>query len=543
MRQIIHLQVPEAGRDDPRKLNLFPGRALSEREFELLQDYVDDRVAPLARLLPAGIVAGLQLRVTGGGSDTRLRVQPGQAVGGGGQLVRLFYPLDTDWPSLAAQAERDDDSPLLDGIYFLTLRATVQEVDAAADRQPSTRREVDPLRERRLETVILPGLQRISVNSRWLAMRQAEIANRVCVEFLSRSPFDAASGAVPIGLVKVAGRLPEWMDGTAGRYLAEEDAAYRTLLAHTVSVWQKLVHDDERVQALINGSSTQRPGLADLLGVAYLPAAGPLPQFVVQDPGGTPPRLVFAPQDLGVDLIPVPASTVQGIIAEELPRGTIDLIHARHDRIRLLLAIPDLDFRHDLFDLPPRDLELERQLFLRYDQAAHDWSDWRSLWQALFGRLTADALRAVQAPALIAQPLAPNDYRNELVAERRRALPDEDVPLPEPWRSHVNAPYVDNAVAPSPDLSSDGLLHQRETVQQQIRELEDELAESFALLNEVGDYLGLQRQQLDALTLSFSALAGGISGDGSGLNLMRWAQSVALTPELASSATPTAGGK
>jgi hypothetical protein len=98
-------------------------------------------------------------------------------------------------------------------------------------------------------------------------------------------------------------------------------------------------------------------------------------------------------------------------------------------------------------------------------------------------------------------------------------------------------------VAPTPDLSSDGLLHQRETVQQQIRALEGELAESFALLNEVGDYLGLQRQQLDALTLSFSALAGGVSGDGSGLNLMRWAQSAALTPDLVKSATPTTGGK
>ena len=543
MRRIIHLQVPEAGRDDPRKLNLFPGRALSEREFELLQAYVDDRVAPLVRLLPAGIVSGLQLQISGGGSATRLRVQPGQAVGGGGQLVRLFYPLETDWPALAEQAERDADSPLLDGIYFLTLRASVQEIDPATELPPATRREVDPLRDRRLETVIIPGLQRVSVNSRWLAMRQAEIANRVCVEFLTRSPFEATAGAVPLGLVKVVARRPEWIDAVAGRYLAEDDAAYRTLLAHTATVWQRLLRDNPRVQALLEGSSTQRPDLAELLGIPYLPAAGPLPQFLVQDPAGNPPRLVFAARDLGIDLIPVPASTVQGIIAEELPRGTIDLIHARHERIRLLLAIPDLEFRHDLLDLPPRDLELERQLFLRYNQAAHDWSDWRSQWQQLFGRLSADALRAAQAPALVAAPLAPDAYRDQLVAERRRALPDDDLPLPEPWLSHVQAPYRGQAVPPTPDLSSDGLLHQRAALQGQISALEGELAESFALLNEVGDYLGLQRQQLDALTLSFSALAGGVSGDGSGLKLMRWAQSGALTPDLTNSVQSTAGGK
>jgi len=122
-------------------------------------------------------------------------------------------------------------------------------------------------------------------------------------------------------------------------------------------------------------------------------------------------------------------------------------------------------------------------------------------------------------------------------------LPDDDLPLPEPWLSHVQAPYRGRAVPPAPDLSSDGLLHQRAALQEQISALEGELAESFALLNEVGDYLGLQRQQLDALTLSFSALAGGVSGDGSGLKLMRWAQSGALTPDLTNSVQSTAGGK
>lgn len=527
MTQTIHLHAPEAGSGDPRKLNLFPGRALSEREFELLQDYVDDRIGPLAGLLPSGVVSGLEVRVAGGGGDTRLRFLPGKGVGAGGQLVRLFYPIEIAWTALAEQAERDLDGALRNGFYFLTLRSVVEDIDPPDDRAPCTRSEVDPTRDRRHEVVAVPSLQWISGNVRWLGMARSRAANRICVHFLERSPFEAATGALPLGLVKVMEGIPEWIDTVAGRYLAEPDNAYRTFLAHTVTAWQ----DWAKRQTETAVSDRARPKLSEEIGLDYLPAAGPFAQALLLDPAGAPPWLGFAPGDLQIELAPVPASTVQDVIEAELPRGTISLVHGRGDRLRLLLAIPDPDYSRNLLDLPLRDLALEAELFQRYNAATGIWSSWRSQWQGLFGGLDAAALKLAQAPSLPPAPVSPDSYRSYLVSTRRASL-DPALALPEPYASHIAAPYTGLIETRQTDTTSSGLHAEKARLEALIRDIETDLDESYALINDVTDYLGLQRQHLDNLTVSFGALAGGVAGDGSGLNLMRWTKSAALTPSV-----------
>ena len=67
------------------------------------------------------------------------------------------------------------------------------------------------------------GLQRIAGSPRLMAMAQARAANRISVRLLRESPFHADSGAVPLGLVKIVGKLPVWFDARAGRLLAEPD--------------------------------------------------------------------------------------------------------------------------------------------------------------------------------------------------------------------------------------------------------------------------------------------------------------------------------
>ena len=100
----IRLHEPQRRPDDPRRINLVPGRALGEREFERLQAYVDDRIAPLLASLAPGLVEGLACALFGTGTDTRVRVGPGLAVGAAGPLGRLCYPLDQSWNELVAQA-------------------------------------------------------------------------------------------------------------------------------------------------------------------------------------------------------------------------------------------------------------------------------------------------------------------------------------------------------------------------------------------------------------------------------------------------------
>lgn len=549
----IRLHEPQKRPDDPRRLNLFPGRALGEREFERLQAYVDDRIAPLLASLAPGIVEGLPCSFFGTGADTRVRVQTGLAVGAAGQLIRLFYPIDQAWTDLAAQAERDQDAPLRDGLFLVTIRSAVEPIDDPTDQEPCTRTEPDPLRERRIETVSLLGLQRIAGSPRLMAMPQRQAANRIGARLLRESPFRADSGAVPLGLVKIVGKLPVWFDPRAGRLLAEPDAAAHTLLAHTVAAletWQREHRDP------LPNVPTQT--LAELLGLDYLPAAGPLPAALLRDPAGKVPTLAFLPADLQVELAPVPANTVEGVVADELSRGTVDLIHGLGDRIRLLLAIPDLDYRRDLFDLPQRDTRLEDELFRRAATAMLAYQTWKTQWYALFNGLSEQQLDALRAPDLIRDaPFDPDQYRTRLVLDRARTLPAFVSPmlaaapmvlthvdvvanraeLPEPYASHDSDPHPPpdgyEAVPDKPAPDAPGLFRQREDLRADIRHLEAALDKSFRLLDEVNDFLGLQRQQLDALTVSFSALAGGVPGDGLGAKLVRWTTKAQFKPTVA----------
>jgi len=72
----------------------------------------------------------------------------------------------------------------------------------------------------------------------------------------------------------------------------------------------------------------------------------------------------------------------------------------------------------------------------------------------------------------------------------------------------------------------DGLYRQREMLRYEIEIIEGFINESSSLIDEISDFLILQRQQLDSITVSFAGLASGIIGDGSGLSLMRWIDSI-----------------
>lgn len=541
MNRYIRISDPAAGPDEPRRLNAYPGRYLSEREFELLQGYVDDRIAPLLSALPPGIVQGMALRQEGVGTQTVLHIQPGIAVSSAGSLVRLFYPLHQAWSELVTLAEREHDRPLRDGLYFLTLRATVQPVDDTAPQDASTRLEADPTRERRLETVILPGLQFISGNPRLLAMTPERAANRICVRFLDSSPHALCQGAVPVALLKVGDKLPLWVDPVAGRYLASADAPYRTLLAHSSGVMERWLQAHEAGDATLS--------LASQLGIDYLPAAGALPATLLRDAADADPRLGFEPGDLQVEMAPVPASTLGGVIERELSRGTVDLVHGRGERIRLLLAIPDLDYRADLLDLPQRDTRLEDQLFQREMAAVDAWSAWCRQWNLLYRGLDAQQSTLYQVAARVERPRKTDDWRTALWQTRRQAMSDAEAPLPEPYRSHLDQPhgyppYDDWLKAggrADPALPPEQLFLRRDALVDDMDALERDLDEGYRLLNEMNDYLNLQRQQLDNLTLSFSALAGGVVGDGSGASMMRW-NGAALFQQAAPKSSDSGGG-
>ena len=607
MADPIHLHSLEAGPDDPRRLNAFPGRHLGEREFDLRQAYADARLKPLLAGRAPGVLEGLELSVTGEGADTRLHLRPGSGLGADGLAVRLFFPLDQSWTSLVEIHQRDHDAPPADGFHFITLGRGVERVDTDADSDPCLRTEPDPVRDARLETVGRLGLQFLTANPRWMAMAPARAVNRLCVRHLRQSPFDPATGAVPVALVKIEGGDPAWIDAVGGHIPARVDGPYQAFLAHTRRVMAEFgraggvppgrpllppitppgrppggvvpvvpgIPSPGLPRPVIPSPVIGRPGvpgtLADiarppglvpgipggdgprtldaLLGLDYLPAAGPLPASLVTDLASAEPGLDFEGGALQVELMPAPASTVPALLDRELTRGVVDLVHGRQDRIRVLAAIADPDYRPDLMDLPRIDQALAEEMYRRGRAARAAHAAWLEAWQALFAGLGADGLEQAGAPALVdpgdpasapagavAEPPSPEARFQGLVDQRRAAL--GDAPLPEPYASHDRAPPAPPAgladPVAMPEAPGDGLHRQRELLRAEIDALEEELEENFNLLGELGDYLKLQRQQLDAITVSFSALAGGVPGDGSGLKLVRWSNFADFVPNLSS---------
>jgi len=525
----IRLHSPQARPGDPRRLNLFAGRALGERDLERLQAYVDDRVQPLLAALGPGIVQGLELQAEGAGPDLRLSLQPGLGVAGNGTLVRLSQALQQSWPDLAAQATRDADlaagTPLRDGFYLITLRSGVEAIDDASPDEAANRTEPDPLREAYLETVSLLGLQPAPASPRWLEWPRARAANRMLARFAQQSPYASDGYTVALALVNLQAGLPVWIDPLAGRWLAIADSGAQALRTHTLQVlrdWQ---------QATAQLQAPPLPATLDvLLGIDHLPAATPLPAGLLPDPAAAQPRLGFVPADLQVELAPVPASAVSGVLASELGRGSIALQPGARGRMRLLLAVADPDYRPDLLDLPARDMALEERLFRLGRAARLAYLDWRLQWQRLYDRASNASLAAAQAPAFSnTAPPEPDAVRTRLLERRRALMPvnadGSAAPLPEPYASHLLQPYpgpAGHATVPITDWPDLSLLARLDTERDAIQQLERILEESFKLLNEANDYLGLQRQQFDALSASFSALAGGAPGDGSGAQTLRW---------------------
>ena len=539
MDKVIHLHEADAAAAGPQRLNLFAGRHLGEREFDLRQAYADQRLAGLLADRRPGVVDGLEVRHEA--SSEAIRVHPGTGIGADGEAIRLFFPLDTEWPDILTTHKAGNDLKPgipLHGYFFLTLRRVVYLEEDATPQEACTRDELDPLRDRTVETAAYLDLQRVATIIPAGVTTQARAANLICVDHLRRSPFHSGDNALPLALLQVNKDKLVWLDPVAGRYEAHPDAAYRTLLAHY-----------QQVLAATTASSTVKlQPMADTLGVDYLPSAGPLPDELVTDIAGAPkpgakkredwltPKLGFKPEDLQVELVATPLSDILPTLRREMNRGPLDLVHGLGERLRIMVAIPDADFRPDLLDLPDIDHDLITELQQRGDSAYQAYLSWRYLYDSLYQGVAADELKDLGAAPPDPAPLAPLQLIQALVQARKDSLPAGEKRPPPPY--YWQQPELADAFpAPSEEqvFSDESLYLQDARLQAQIDWLDKELDANDRLLGEFDSFLALQRQQVDSVTVSFANLAGGVPGDGSGLKLAKWSPhtrfSVALTPK------------
>jgi hypothetical protein len=397
-------------------------------------------------------------------------------------------------------------------------------------------------------------------------------------KMLEMESFSGNPDQIKLALIKIKNEKPEWIDKQAGRFLARENPVQFTLMDY----WHSIVNARELFRldgekAIIDSSVS----LQNLLDINCLPSAGKFPvQFIdklageeiVKTVGGeelnlwSRPELKFKPDGLQIEIVPIPENTVQGILQNELNRGVIDLHPGSVDRFRIMVAVNQNDYHPKLMDLPEIDIQLiKNYLIPKQNEAVIAHENWEKAYMGLYGGLKNDIKLSEAADKKEEKKKTIENfasiYFTDISKNSFSGISDEHKTLlripknsaPEPSLIHValrslantkdSRPYtlveqlikkesIPNGNTIDAVVDADGKISERLDIQEDIEMLENLLLKTNQLIDEVRDYLSLQRQQLDSITVGFSSIAGGIPGDGTGLKLMRWSDKLTLTNKL-----------
>lgn len=605
---------PVYGNGAMQRLNFIAGRSLSQQEFSLMQRYVDERCEDLLVARQPGIVSGLEVQAPQTKeefSKSYLRINPGVGVSWSGRVVSIRLPLQVKWDELrqeylARQVAEGEKPPvkLADGFYFLTLRRQVRILDELKKTDPCTRTELDPLRDTRVATLAQLNLQPLAFEGSWLGYSRQRVAMQVFNRLLGRHPLtepvtwqqnppeykyvDEEPGGllsenpheIKLALIKVVDNYPQWVDPQVGRLLVRDNAVQMAMLDY----WHSILNAPARFR--LDGEAVEldnKKNLQQLLDVDYLPAAGKFPEQLISHLAGKVaknhlqwqrPELQFFPYGLQIELVPVPANSVMGVIRQEVSRGVIDLSGVEMDRLRLMVAVNPDDYHPKLMDLPEIDKQLVTEDLVNAQYQAYlAYKAWAEAYWNLYHKIEVRAPKIVPNLTLKTRAIfsglylthipegAFADLKNQRALRRELAIPDyspapkkavqiigelqtrrseelraqgnppasaADLPRPwsllEPLLKAIEEPVYENVEVPE----GDGLIAERIDTREDIEEIEQFIVRTNQLIDEVRDYLSSQRQQLDSITVSFSTLAGGIPGDGTGLKLMRWSDKLSF---------------
>lgn len=606
---------PVYGNGAMQRLNFIAGRSLSQQEFSLMQRYVDERCEDLLVARQPGIVSGLEVlapQTKEEFSKSYLRINPGVGVSWSGRVVSIRLPLQVKWDELrqeylARQVAEGEKPPvkLPDGFYFLTLRRQVRILDELKKTDPCTRTELDPLRDTRVATLAQLNLQPLPADSSWMGYSRQRVAMQVFNRLLGRHPLtesiawqqdppeyksvdEESSGLlsenpheIKLALIKVVDNYPQWVDPQVGRLLARDNAVQMAMLDY----WHSILNAPARFR--LDGEAFEldsKKNLQQLLDVDFLPAAGKFPEQLISNLAGKVaknhlqwqrPELQFFPYGLQIEMVPVPANSVMGVIRQEVSRGVIDLSGVEMDRLRLMVAVNPDDYHPKLLDLPEIDQKLVAEDLVNAQYQAYlAYKIWAEAYWNLYHKIEVRAPKAVPQLTLktraifsglylthipagaftelkdqrsLRRELAIPDYSpapkkavqilGELQTRRSEELRAQGKPsataadLPRPWSllepllKGIKEPNYDNVEMPE----GDGLIAERIDTREDIEEIEQFILRTNQLIDEVRDLMSAQRQQLDSITVSFSTLTGGIPGDGTGLKLMRWSDKLSFS--------------
>ena len=462
---LLHNPVPMTAGGRRRRferVHMFPGRHLGEEEFDREQAYADLRLASLLRGHRAGILQGLEINLGPNGVGAgAFSVNAGLALDGQGQGLGLYYPLRAEWSELIAAhlAESGENDP--SGVYYLLLQRNSHQIDSP-DVDPCQRSELDPTRDTRLVVSGTLALRRLNFAPASVTAIPRErienwsAADRVDARFLAGLP-----AAVPLALVAIGpdgggGHAPLWLSQEAGRYEAVQDGGYRVLLNQTSAALRRIM---QRAALEVSETNPLPQFLRDNLHLDFLPAAGQLPLEWLRNPAAPAPSLLWLPLHVGIDMVPVPEEAVLELVSRHIARRVIDLRQPAGDRIRLLLAVNEPDYRHDLLDIPPTDARLEADIYRFYMRAYEAWRKWHQQFDLLYHLEPSDTppladpqlagleqavldpaqFRHLDLPKPEPAPLPPLDFFNATITRADTDLDPENPAVPYPFNRGVPA--------------------------------------------------------------------------------------------------------
>ncbi len=544
---------------DLERLNLFAGRHMGEDEFERQQAYVDRRLAHLFSAMLPGIVQGLEVRASQVDNKAGLVINAGLAVDGSGNTLGLYYPLYESWETLIETYLKKTLAADPMGVFYLTLERNSRFVDEDLSIHPDQRTEFDPTRDARRLVVGNLGLYRLAISPDVAAsLPREQVENTIAAMHVDVSFMDAMKSAVPLGLVFIdnlnrgLAKSPahglRWFSPACGQYRALPNNGYQVLRNQTHEAFNRMVRAAEAQAAL---------SIADYLNINlrldFLPAAGELPVALLRNLASRNPAqlpaISWLPSHIAADIVPVPEESVPALLDQHIGRRVVDLRQGAGERLRLLLAVNEPDYKPDLLDVPLVDEKLGQDLYRYFMRAFDIWAEWKRQFDALYFlpddaqvELDAVAIKALDLPKPLGFPQLTAAFFTQVVAKARVELGVANAD-PSPYPFDVSAPAepdfykkwlarwkaretdeLDPRTFPQHHnpKAAVGLVIQYTDAQVDLDALDTQIRNARSRVERTRDYLLLQRQQLDNQTVSLAALAGGVAGDGSGLQVARW---------------------
>ncbi|MBD9358161.1 hypothetical protein [Methylomonas albis] len=550
---MILLHNPIASSRSLQRVHMFPGRHLGEEEFDREQAYADARLANVLQGKAAGIVHGLDLQLGPNGvAEPGFSVSSGLALAANGQALGLYYPPRAEWQDLIDSYLNRTQVASAVGVYYLLLTRGDRQIDGPGV-DPCQRTELDPTRDTQRVLAGSLALQRINISDAAVnTWPRDRIENWVAADRVDAGFMAKLGHAVPLALLAVvsnedASYRIAWLSQEAGRYEAMPNSGYRVLLNQSGAAMRRVM---QAAGLPANAGIALPQFLQDNLHLDFLPAAGQLPLDWLQNPAAPAPNLLWLPTHLGIDMVPVPEEAVIELLNGHIARRVIDLRQPAGDKIRLLLAVNEPDYRPNLLDIPQTDSVLESDIFRFYMRAYEAWRKWRQQFDALYfvepsntpplaggigviehAVLDPAQFKNLDLPKPEMPPALPLTIFEKVIARANSEQQDPQNPgTPYPYSKGVPAlPNFysnwlgeDGNPPPIATPSDDGLVVQYAVALVELEAIENQIRAIRSRVEKTRDFLLLQRQQLDSQTVALAALAGGVAGDGTGLQVARW---------------------